>query len=419
MTLILQSTLTCPNCGTEAVETMPTDACLYFYDCTGCGSQLKPKRGDCCVFCSYGSVPCPPIQSDRENACCSAKPEGVVPEVCSLQPGAFRERLGEIGALIQAFDGVAKRTPDGLELRFTARQGLRAALDSLAEKERSCCATLAFTVREEAGSISLLVSGSGDDRKSIDDLAARLGAPSAEYQLRPNVPRPDWSKITLPKAREVLQRWLAAGSGHVTGWARLDRDEDNALMAILRHFADHGRAPSTEAVAAASGLSLGAVQRALGTLRTRDLIVLDQAGIAILAAYPFAGYSTGHRVTLRDRTVDSLCAIDALGSGAMCETATTIDSACRHCGTPINIATGSGGTALAAVEPATTVVWYTLTFDGCVAQTRCPNTSFFCNDDHLAAWRAGQGQHSAGERLAVDEALEIGVALFAPLLRSV
>ncbi|MFZ0027756.1 MAG: GDCCVxC domain-containing (seleno)protein, partial [Pseudolabrys sp.] len=21
-----------------------------------------PKDGDCCVFCSYGSVPCPPIQ---------------------------------------------------------------------------------------------------------------------------------------------------------------------------------------------------------------------------------------------------------------------------------------------------------------------------------------------------------------------
>jgi len=23
---------------------------------------LKPLTGDCCVFCSYGTVPCPPIQ---------------------------------------------------------------------------------------------------------------------------------------------------------------------------------------------------------------------------------------------------------------------------------------------------------------------------------------------------------------------
>ncbi len=45
---------------------MPTDACQYFYECANCGVMLKPKEGDCCVFCSYGSVPCPPIQESRE-----------------------------------------------------------------------------------------------------------------------------------------------------------------------------------------------------------------------------------------------------------------------------------------------------------------------------------------------------------------
>jgi hypothetical protein len=41
---------------------MPTDACLFFYECSQCKALLRPKRGDCCVFCSYGSVPCPPVQ---------------------------------------------------------------------------------------------------------------------------------------------------------------------------------------------------------------------------------------------------------------------------------------------------------------------------------------------------------------------
>jgi len=50
------------------METMPTDACLFFYDCPHCGARLKPKAGDCCVFCSYGSVRCPSMQSS--NACC-------------------------------------------------------------------------------------------------------------------------------------------------------------------------------------------------------------------------------------------------------------------------------------------------------------------------------------------------------------
>jgi len=58
----LVSTLSCPACGFAATETMPTDACQFFYDCKGCGIRLKPKAGDCCVFCSYGSVPCPPVQ---------------------------------------------------------------------------------------------------------------------------------------------------------------------------------------------------------------------------------------------------------------------------------------------------------------------------------------------------------------------
>ena len=46
---------------------MPTDACQFFYDCKGCGERLKPNPGDCCVFCSYGSVPCPPIQIAEDN----------------------------------------------------------------------------------------------------------------------------------------------------------------------------------------------------------------------------------------------------------------------------------------------------------------------------------------------------------------
>lgn len=56
------STITCPVCGHRALEAMPTDACQYFYDCKGCGALLRPKAGDCCVFCSYGSLPCPPVQ---------------------------------------------------------------------------------------------------------------------------------------------------------------------------------------------------------------------------------------------------------------------------------------------------------------------------------------------------------------------
>lgn len=67
-TVELKSTLSCPNCGHKKDELMPTDACQYFYECENCKIILKPLEGDCCVYCSYGSVKCPPIQAN--NNCC-------------------------------------------------------------------------------------------------------------------------------------------------------------------------------------------------------------------------------------------------------------------------------------------------------------------------------------------------------------
>ncbi|MFZ3234262.1 MAG: GDCCVxC domain-containing (seleno)protein [Stellaceae bacterium] len=36
---------------------------------TRCGELLRPKTGDCCVFCSYGSMPCPPVQVRQIPTC--------------------------------------------------------------------------------------------------------------------------------------------------------------------------------------------------------------------------------------------------------------------------------------------------------------------------------------------------------------
>ncbi|WP_461480674.1 GDCCVxC domain-containing (seleno)protein [Porticoccus sp.] len=74
--VILQSELTCPECGHKKLETMPTDACQWYYECEQCHVLLKPKAGDCCVYCSYGSVPCPSIQFKSKNrgesGCCGS-----------------------------------------------------------------------------------------------------------------------------------------------------------------------------------------------------------------------------------------------------------------------------------------------------------------------------------------------------------
>lgn len=63
------SVLTCPACAYAEPRDMPLDACMFFHECSRCHILLRPKAGDCCVFCSYGSVVCPPMQAD--GGCCS------------------------------------------------------------------------------------------------------------------------------------------------------------------------------------------------------------------------------------------------------------------------------------------------------------------------------------------------------------
>lgn len=62
---IRDNTLTCPHCGHAERETMPLDRCVFFWECPSCHTLLKPRKGDCCVYCSFGEVKCPPVQDDR------------------------------------------------------------------------------------------------------------------------------------------------------------------------------------------------------------------------------------------------------------------------------------------------------------------------------------------------------------------
>lgn len=68
--ILLNSIITCPACGFKKEEEMPVNACQFFYECANCKQLLKPKEGDCCVFCSYGSVKCPPVQETGKCDCC-------------------------------------------------------------------------------------------------------------------------------------------------------------------------------------------------------------------------------------------------------------------------------------------------------------------------------------------------------------
>jgi hypothetical protein len=70
--IIAKSKITCPFCGFTKEEIMPDNSCVYFYECELCKKILKPIKGNCCVFCSYGDIKCPPMQKGANpHSCCS------------------------------------------------------------------------------------------------------------------------------------------------------------------------------------------------------------------------------------------------------------------------------------------------------------------------------------------------------------
>jgi hypothetical protein len=316
MGLISESIITCPACGTAKVETMPTDACQYFYECTGCGTLLRPKHGDCCVFCSYGSVPCPPKQtSNGDPLCCQSEEGGVTTEI------------------------------------------------------------------------------------------------------RPGVHRPRWSVVTRPAARDALLARARAREGLSHKWKpALSAPQDQVWRTLIELFGVFGRPPSVVEISQQVDMSPEQAGAHLAELQALDLLEADRTSGTIVYAYPFSSQATEHHVELNGHVLHALCAIDALGVGGMLRVDVAIASSCRLCGSLIEIRTDQAGQAIGYARPDDALVWYDFAYDQTAARSCCPSIAFFCSDEHLQQWLASRIPPRAGFRLTLAEAMEVGRAVFEPVL---
>jgi hypothetical protein len=253
------------------------------------------------------------------------------------------------------------------------------------------------------------------DDAMLADMKIR-GEPAVE--IRPGVLRPDWSVVTTSAARQALLGRVAGQSGLLEHWSQpLAPDADRVWQILLRLFVRDGRPPRVVEIAAESKLPWDGVTAILHELERRDLIGLKPGTDIIRFAYPWTTAPSGHRVALGAHALWALCAIDALAAARMYRTDASIDSACTFCATRIYVATALHGRALRTMSPPDAVVWYDFAFAGCAAASCCPSIVFFCSDAHLEAWLSSRSPRPQGVRLSMAEALEVGGAIFGPVLR--
>jgi len=114
-------------------------------------------------------------------------------------------------------------------------------------------------------------------------------------------------------------------------------------LAVYRHFAETGRRPSPEDVAARADVGADRVLDAYPRLRAQRVLVLEADGSSIRMAPPFSGVPTQHVVAVGGVRYFANCAWDALGIPAALQRAGQVNSRCEQSGEPFRLEVGLEG----------------------------------------------------------------------------
>ncbi|GAB3947511.1 hypothetical protein GCM10029976_076910 [Kribbella albertanoniae] len=233
-----------------------------------------------------------------------------------------------------------------------------------------------------------------------DETGRIVPAPSAE-QLR------DALAAARPKEPgEVLSAWRTRAQP-------LDPVETTVHQAILHAFAASGQPPAAGDLDPATAGSGRTTREVLQALHDADAIRLALDG-QIALAYPFSATPTRHRVRIDDQIdVYAMCAIDALGIGAMVGRDTRIESVDVTTGQPITVTTTAGNSRW---KPEGAVVFIGATAGGGPsADCCCDYLNFFIDPAAAEAWTTGHPD-VPGQILNPPEAEKLGARLFGHLL---
>ncbi len=155
----------------------------------------------------------------------------------------------------------------------------------------------------------------------------------------------------------------------------------------------------------------------LRDLQQRDLVGLDPTSGTVTYAYPLAPDATGHQVWLGGRVLNALCAIDALGIAEMFDADATVTARCRSCGDTVTVSTAERGACSGASLRR-------CRSSGTISRTPAARPRPVARTSRSSARTSISGTGSTasdprvGARLTMPEALELGRAIFGPVMRA-
>ncbi len=119
--------------------------------------------------------------------------------------------------------------------------------------------------------------------------------------------------------------------------------ENKVKLTVYHHFAETGRAPSTDEVRKRCRASVTDILDAYRALRQQRVLVLEADGASIRMAPPFSGVPTQHVVTVGAREYFANCAWDSLGIPAALKQPGEVRSRCEQSGEPLRLRVGLEG----------------------------------------------------------------------------
>ena len=223
---------------------------------------------------------------------------------------------------------------------------------------------------------------------------------------------PDYSVVTTEKTRAGLDAILKA-FGSKEALAKFSEDQDRVRKGVLSLFARHGTPPYISELAKEMDTDDTEVEALVTNLVRRDLLKVKDGQIA--GAYTFTISDTVHKVHVGDHTINAMCAVDALGAGAMFHTDVPIDSECANCGAEFHISTAGDGTRLKSVSSEEAFVWSGMApAYGNSEESLCTTIAFFDSQQCLDEWRKKNHPGIKGHKFTMAEGLEACRAIFGP-----